>query len=139
MIALAGLNLEWARLAAEERRLAGRIQTSFRNMLGETTPMVDPALQMSRQLALLRLRAGQPDPDGFVSLLARLSEALGPSESDALLAVQYRDGQLNLRLRAGIAGPVAVRERLIESSRLQGLELVFESGRDGQAVVRPLR
>jgi general secretion pathway protein L len=139
MIALAGLNLEWARLAAEERRLAGRIQTSFRNMLGETTPMVDPALQMSRQLALLRLRAGQPDPDGFVSLLARFSEALGPSESDALLAVQYRDGQLNLRLRAGIAGTVAVRERLIESSRLQGLELVFESGRDGQAVVRPLR
>jgi general secretion pathway protein L len=139
LIALVGLNLEWARLAAEERRLSARVQGSFRNMLGENTPMVDPVLQMSRQLALLRLRAGQPDPDGFVSLLARLSEALGPAESDALLTLQYRDGQLNLRLRAGAAGSAAVRERLIEASRLQGLELAFESGRDGQAVVRPLR
>ncbi len=137
--ALVGLNLEWAKLAAEERRLSAQIQGRFKDLLGETTPMVDPVLQMSRQLAVMRLRAGQPDPDGFVSLLARFSEVLSAAETDALVAVQYRDGQLNLSLRAGIANSPAARERLTEASRLQGLALAFEAGREGQAVLRPLR
>jgi hypothetical protein len=85
------------------------------------------------------VRAGRPDPDGFVALLARFGEALGSSSSDALLGLQYRDGQLSLRLRPALTQTPAARERLIDASRMQGLELSFGSDRDGLATVRPLR
>jgi general secretion pathway protein L len=139
LLALLGLNLEWIRLANEERRLAAQLRADFVSVMGANTPMVDPALQLSRRIEALRVRAGRPDPDGFVALLARFGEALGSSSSDALLGLQYRDGQLSLRLRPALTQTPAARERLIDASRMQGLELSFGSDRDGLATVRPLR
>jgi general secretion pathway protein L len=138
-LALIGLNLEWARLAGEERRLSAVVRSEFAAVLGPGTPVVDPVLQLSRHVTALRARAGKPDPDGFIGLLGRLVDALGNYASDALLAVQYRDGQMSVRFRPALTQTPAARDRLIDACRLQGLELAFEAARDGLAIVRPLR
>jgi general secretion pathway protein L len=139
LLALAGLNLEWVRLSNEERRLSAQLRSDFASVMGVGTPMVDPALQLARQIETLRIRAGRPDPDGFLGLLARFTDALGSSATDALLGLQYRDGQLSVRLRPALIQTPAARDRLIDASRMQGLELSFASDREGLATVRPLR
>ncbi|MEN9775800.1 MAG: Cholera toxin secretion protein epsL [Pseudomonadota bacterium] len=138
LIALLGLNLEWARLAAEERQLNDRLAERFARIMGPATPRVDPVLQLSRHLAAARLRAGQADPEGFVPMLSKFAEALGATADDSLLGLQFREGRMTVRLRPQ-ALQATTRDRLVEALRLQGLEGSFEPGPEGVLVVRALR
>jgi general secretion pathway protein L len=111
------------------------MERSFRQTFPNAQVVVDPLLQMQRQVSDLRLRAGQSGPDDFLPLLARFAGALGPRANDALAALEYRDGKLRARFRADFLEGPAARESLRAALRQRGLQLEFEGEGDALAVV----
>jgi hypothetical protein len=97
--------------------------------------VVDPLLQMNRQVASLRARSGQAGPDDVVPLLARLSQALGGIGPDALASVEFRDGKLKVRFQPQRADGRAAREQLREACARAGLKLQFDNDREPVATL----
>ncbi len=127
---LVGLNVHWAQLAQERDELRGALETSFRRTFPEAKVVVDPVLQMEREVAALRTRSGQSGPGDFVPLLARLGQALGAQSLDALESVDYRDGALRVKFRAAVVQTRAARDSLLEACRRVGLRLEFDQPRE---------
>ncbi len=130
--AIVGLNLHWAQLAQERSELRQRMEASFRQAFPKAQVVVDPLLQMQRQTADLRLRAGQSGPEDFLPLLTRFTQALGPRAADSLSSLEYRDGRLKARWRSGALNS-AGREALSAACQRAGLRVQFEA--DDLAVV----
>ncbi|MCX7271854.1 MAG: type II secretion system protein GspL, partial [Burkholderiales bacterium] len=72
-VAVIGLNLHWAQLARERTELRQAMEAGFRQAFPKAQVVVDPLLQMRRQTAELRLRAGQDGPEDFLPLLLRFT------------------------------------------------------------------
>src|SRR5690606_41930942 len=81
----------------ESQRLRAALERGFRETFPQVPVVVDPVLQMERELAGLRARAGQSGPADFVPLLARFAQALGPQAAGAMTAAGDRDGRLVVR------------------------------------------
>ncbi len=139
LVALAGLNLHWALLANESDRLRAHIEQRYRDAFPGTQVIVDPMLQMQRQVASLRARAGQSGPDDFVPLLARFSQALGAQAIDAMAAVEFREGRLRVRFQPGFFEGRAARDALVRSGQQLGLSVRFDADREPTAAVALLR
>jgi general secretion pathway protein L len=135
-VALLGLNLHWAVMAQEKRVLRDSLEQRFRTTFPNMPVVVDPLLQMQRQVATLRAQSGQSGPDDFVPLLTRFSQALGPRALDALAAVDYRDGGLRVQFRPQQVETAAARDALRDACARQGLRLQFDNERDPRATVR---
>lgn len=134
---LAGLNMHWAALANERAALRERMELTFHETFPSAQVVVDPLLQMQRQVSDLRLRSGQSGPADFLPLLTRFSEALGPRASDALASVEYRQGKLKLRLREGFLDGRAARESLRAACQQRGLKLEFDAQEASTVTVEP--
>lgn len=132
---LAGLNLHWGQLARERAQLRAQMEQTFRQAFPGAQVVVDPLLQMQRQVADLRLRAGQSAPDDFLPLLARFSLALGPRANDALAGLEYRGGRLRARFRTEFVDGPAARASLRSALEHRGLRLEFEGDGEPVAVV----
>lgn len=132
---LVGLNLHWGRLAAERAQLRRDMETTFRQAFPNAQVVVDPVLQMQRQVADLRLNAGSSGPEDFMPLVSKFASALGPRATDALAALEYRDGRLKARFRAAFFEGPAARESLRAACQQKGLKLQFEGEGDATAVV----
>ena len=132
---LIGLNLHWAQLARERAQLRAQMELTFRQAFPSAKVVVDPVLQMQRQVSDLRLRAGQSGPDDFLPMVARVAGVLGPRANDALAALEYRDGKLRARFRPDFFDGPAAREALRAVFRQRGLSLQFEGEGDAIAVV----
>ncbi|MCD6681861.1 MAG: type II secretion system protein GspL [Burkholderiaceae bacterium] len=139
VVALLGLNLHWARLAGESDRLHASIEQRYRDAFPGTQVIVDPMLQMQRQVASLRARAGQSGPDDFVPLLARFSQALGGQAIDAMASVEFREGRLRVRFQPGFFEARAARESLVRAGQQLGLSVRFDADREPTAAVALLR
>lgn len=127
---LVGLNIHWAQLTSERNALKASLERKFRQTFPNTPVVVDPMLQMQRQVATLRSRSGQSGPEDFGPLLGRLPAALG-GRQDAVAGIEYREGRLRLRFAPTFVESRASREGLIEAFRRQGLQLKFDG--EGQA------
>ena len=132
LVAVVGMNLHWAQLARERTELRARMEATFRQAFPKAQVVVDPLLQMQRQTADLRLRAGQNGPEDFLPLLTRFTQALGPRAADSLASLEYREGRLKARWRPGGLDAVN-RETLRAACQRAGLRLQFEG--DAQAVI----
>ncbi len=139
VVALIGLNLHWALLAKESDRLRDAIEQRYRDAFPGTQVIVDPMLQMQRQVASLRARAGQSGPDDFVPLLARFSQALGTQAIDAMAAVEFREGRLRVRFQPGFFEARAARDALVGAGQQLGLSVRFDADREPTAAVALLR
>lgn len=135
LAALIGLNLHWGQLARERTAIRSAMESTFRSAFPGTQVVVDPVLQMNRQVAALRSRSGQSGPDDFLPLLGRLGEALGPAGTDALAAMEFRDGRLKVRFRPDRVDGRAAREQLRQACTRAGLKLEFDSDREPTATV----
>ena len=131
---LLGLNVHWAQLAQERNELRAALETTFRSTFPETKVVVDPVLQMEREVSGLRTRAGQSGPGDFVPLLARLGQALGAQSLDSLASVDYRDGALRIKFRPAVVQTRAARDSLVEACRRVGLRLDFDQPRESSLV-----
>jgi len=138
-VALIGLNLHWALLAKESDRLHASIEQRYRDAFPGTQVIVDPMLQMQRQVASLRARAGQSGPDDFVPLLARFSQVLGGQAIDAMASVEFREGRLRVRFQPGFFEARAARDSLVRAGQQLGLSVRFDADREPTAAVALLR
>jgi type II secretion system protein L len=89
-------NIEWWRLANEKRALTKQMERNFRNAFGEESVVVDPALQMQRNLAALHHAAGMPDESDFLSLLDGSASVFAALPSGSVRALHYEAGRLDV-------------------------------------------
>jgi general secretion pathway protein L len=127
---------DWARLAYEARSLRNAMEAEFRNAFPEAVAVVDPALQMRRNVADLRRAAGEPDVTDLVPLLARLAPALAAADARPQ-RLRYERGELELDLAVGSG---ETRERLASRLRVPGMrvrvERIATAGGEPHAKVR---
>jgi general secretion pathway protein L len=127
---------DWVRLAHEARSLRQDMERAFRKAFPDAQSIVDPALQMRRNLADLRRAAGEPDAGDLVPLLARLAPALARANARPR-ALRYERGELQLDLAVG---PDETRERLASRLQVPGvrvrIERVATGGPEPLATVR---
>lgn len=119
--------LDWARLSAERKQLRADMTQTFRQVFPQAA-VVDPVLQMRRQLADLRRTRGLPDAGDFLPMLAAAGLVDGIASQ-----LDYENGRLSWRLGAAGAelGDTLERTRLTLAE--QGYRLRVES--DPQAGV----
>lgn len=101
------------RLKREQRQLAARMEASFRQAFPEATAVVDPVLQMQRQLAALTRAAGRPEAGDFLPLLAQVAPLLEAAGDARLVGIGFDRGVLRLDLMlAGNDAAEGLRRRL---------------------------
>ncbi|MBW8311956.1 MAG: hypothetical protein K0M64_07940 [Rhizobium sp.] len=89
---------EWAALANEQRQLRAAMEADFRAAFPDAVAVVDPPLQMRRQLAQARHAAGQADPGDFLALVSQLGGASPPLPAGSLRVVSYEGSRLGVEL-----------------------------------------
>jgi general secretion pathway protein L len=139
LIALVGLNLQAWQMRAERDTLRVAIENRFRQSFPTASVMVDPVLQMQRQVAQLRTAAGQQAGDDFLPLISRFAQILGNQAADAVASIDYREGRLRVRFRGALAESRATREALVEAGRRMGLRVQLDAEREPGALVSLLR
>jgi general secretion pathway protein L len=80
------------RMSRERDRLEAQREAIFRGAFPEAKAVVDPELQMSRNLEELRRARGLAEGDDFLAQLTRVAR-----ESKAVSSVQYESGRLVAR------------------------------------------
>jgi general secretion pathway protein L len=128
--ALVGLNLHWALQGSQKQALRSAIEQKFRAAFPGTQAVIDPVLQMKRNVAALRAQSGRAGPDDFVPLVSRLAQALGPKGLDAIAALEYREGEIKVRFNPAAATGKSSRDALRQACARLGMKLTFDNERD---------
>lgn len=97
----AALSADWMLLGSEQRAVRGQMEARFRSAFPDAVAVADPALQMRRQLAAARHRAGLPDGGDFAPMLEKVATGLKELPAGGLRTVSYESGRMTLEL-AGI-------------------------------------
>ncbi|TAJ77823.1 MAG: type II secretion system protein GspL [Gallionellaceae bacterium] len=118
-----GTNIEWSLLSHEKTAVAKEMERTFRKAFGETSTVVNPPLQMQRNIAALRHGAGLPDEADFLPLLDRASSALSPLPNGSITALHYESGRLDVDVKLRTAAEVRALQQ-----RLQDKGLSIRSG-----------
>ncbi|MGE0798084.1 MAG: type II secretion system protein GspL [Lautropia sp.] len=130
---LIGLNLHWAMQQAEKRSLRQAIEQKYRAAFPGQQAIVDPLLQMKRNVATLRAQSGRAGPDDFVPIAARFAQALGPQGQSGIAALEFRDGALKVRFEPSVVAAAPARDALRQACARLGLLLQFDNDRDPTA------
>jgi general secretion pathway protein L len=118
VFALHGVALiaDWARLASEQQAVRARMEARFRSVFPEAVAVADPALQMRRQLAAARHRAGLPDGGDFLPMIEKVAGGLQGLPAGALRTVSFESGRMTLELAtADAAGLRRIAARLAQA------------------------
>jgi type II secretion system protein L len=99
LIETIGTNIEWVLLKHEKTQLTQEMERTFRQVFGESSVLVNPALQMQRNIAALRHDTGVPDEADFLSILDQTSGALTSLPSGSIFALHYEAGRLDIDLK----------------------------------------
>lgn len=110
-----GTNIEWGLLNHEKTAITQGMERTFRKAFGDTSVVVNPPLQMQRNISALRHAAGLPDDADFLPLLDQTASALSSFPSGSVTALHYESGRLDadIKLR-GEADIRALQQRLQE-------------------------
>lgn len=104
---------DWARLALEERALRSAMTAQFRTAF-PGAQVVDPALQMRRNLADLARAAAEPGRADALPLLAEVAAPLAGA-GQRIRAVRYDAGRLEIDLPASSATSSAALQAAVRS------------------------
>ena len=91
---------DWALLGGEQRGLRAQMEARFRSAFPDAVAVADPALQMRRQLAIARHRAGLPDGGDFAPMIEKVALGLKALPAGGLRTVSYESGRMILDLGA---------------------------------------
>jgi general secretion pathway protein L len=94
----AALVVDWRALENEQRSLRQQMEARFRATFPEAVAVVDPVLQMRRQLAEARHGAGQTDSGDFLPMIGNVAAALKELPTGAVRVVSYERGRMTLEL-----------------------------------------
>ena len=120
---------DWARLAFEARELRMEMEALFRKAFPDAKAVVDPALQMRRNLAELRRSAGEADAADLLPMLVKLSPVL-VTFSGSPQSLKFERGEIELQLPVS---PGETHERLASRMRIPGLRVRVEGIATGGA------
>jgi general secretion pathway protein L len=120
---------DWARLAFEARELRMEMETLFRKAFPDAKAVVDPALQMRRNLAELRRSAGEADAADLLPMLVKLSPVL-VTFSGSPQSLKFERGEIELQLPVS---PGETHEHLASRMRIPGLRVRVEGIATGGA------
>jgi general secretion pathway protein L len=145
---LLGLNLHWGHLAQEKTKLKAEAERRFMQAFPQTQVVVDPLLQMQRNVSTLRAQAGQSGPEDFVPLAAKLSSALAQTQAltvasgpvraaEAIQSIEFRATKLRVKFITGLADNRANREAILATASRFALKFEFET--DNTLVVGALQ
>jgi general secretion pathway protein L len=115
---------DWGRLAYEARSQHAEMETAFRRAFPDAKAVVDPALQMRRNLSELRRAAGEPDPADVIPLLAQLAPALAALNAHPR-SLRFERGELQLEVELP-PGAKDGRDELAGRLRVPGLRVRVE-------------
>jgi general secretion pathway protein L len=94
-------------LGAEQRAVRAQMEARFRLAFPDAVAVADPALQMRRQLAAARHRAGLADSGDFVPMIDRVAAGLKELPAGTLRSVSYESGRVSLELASTEAPALA--------------------------------
>jgi type II secretory pathway component PulL len=94
-----GSNIEWVLLSQENSKLTHEMERTFRQVFGDSSVVVNPALQMQRNLASLRHDTGVADEADFLLLLDQASGAFSSLPSGSITGLHYEAGRLDVDLK----------------------------------------
>ncbi|WP_265921864.1 type II secretion system protein GspL [Cupriavidus nantongensis] len=101
LVQLIGMNTHWLLLRNEQQRLEAAQAQTLRGAFPQTPTVIDPPLQMRRQVEQLRIASGRSTPDDFLPLADRFAQAARRLAPDALQALEYRGRMLVVTLKPG--------------------------------------
>lgn len=137
-LALHGIALvaDWTLLAGERRSLRGQMEARYRQTFPEAVAVVDPLLQMRRNLAEARHAAGQPDTGDFLPMVGRVAAEFKDVPPEAVRILSYEGGRMTLDLMGSEERAAA---RIAERLRQAGLlvDLASATGRSTLTVRAP--
>ncbi len=107
LLQLLGTGIDAWRLGREQRQLQQAMEASFRQAFPEATVVVDPALQMERQLANLRRTAGIADTQDFLPILGKITPWLQGANGMQLQKINYENQVLKLEFNLPSAAILA--------------------------------
>jgi general secretion pathway protein L len=96
----AALITDWMLLASQQRTVRAQMEARFRRVFPDAVAVVDPALQMRRQLAAARHRAGVPDGGDFAPMIEKVAAGLKTLPAGGLRTVSYESGRMSLEFAA---------------------------------------
>ena len=96
----ASLVADWSLLRGEQRGLRTQMEARFRSTFPDAVAVADPVVQMRRQLAVARHRAGIPDAGDFAPMIEKVALAFKDLPPGGLRSVSYESGRMTLELAA---------------------------------------
>ena len=118
LVQILGMNLHWLLLRNEARHLEASQLQVLHTAFPQVPVVIEPPLQMRRQVEQLRLASGRSTPDDFLPLADRFAQAAGFLAPDALQGLEYRSRTLFVTLKPGTDTA-----RLASSARQAGLNM----------------
>jgi general secretion pathway protein L len=121
LVAVAGLNVHAWLLHAQAQTLRADMVKIVKEVNPQVPVVLDPVAQMRRHLSDLRAGAGT-DTEGFLALARSVARFAAP---DSVQGMQYRGGQLSVRLRTPLAEGDAQRKALLERAAANGVTITI--------------
>jgi general secretion pathway protein L len=99
LIETLGTNIEWMLLNHKKTAVTLDMERTFHKAFGEASTVVNPPLQMQRNIAALRHTAGVPDEADFLSLLDQASSTLSALPNGSITALHYESARLDVDIK----------------------------------------
>jgi len=94
-----GTNIEWMLLSQQKAATTQEMERTFRKAFGESSTVVNPPLQMQRNIAALRHSAGLPDEADLLPLLDQSASTLSALPRGSITALHYESGRLDVDVK----------------------------------------
>jgi type II secretion system protein L len=122
LVGIGGLNVHAWLLNVQAKAVRSDMVKLVKEVNPQVTVVLDPAAQMRRYVSDLRAGAGT-ETDAFLRLARGVATFAAP---DSVQGMEYRGGQLSVRLRAPLEQGDAQRQALLERSAAAGMRVRIE-------------
>jgi general secretion pathway protein L len=140
VVEITGLQWQWAALRGEASALRASEESLFRSAFPETKVVLDPTLQMTRELASLRAGAGRSDQGDFSAMVPELARLFAALPANSLRQMSYEARVLKIRFAPGTVIAQPQRDAAQKRAAGDGYELRFEGeGSSGAGLGASLR
>ena len=135
-VEIIGSNIEWAMLTLEKNQLTKTMQRTFRATFGDTVTLVNPQLQMQRNLAEAKHAAGLSDAGDFLPLLNRGSNSFAALPAGSVVGMHYESGRLDIDLKlARTSDFLKLKQVLLSSGMNVRMDKIRDTGNGAEARV----
>jgi general secretion pathway protein L len=118
VIETVGTNIEWGLLSHEKSTVTQEMERTFRKAFGDSSAVVNPPLQMQRNISALRHTAGLPDDADFLPLLDQAASTLSALPKGGISALHYESGRLDVDIKLRSEADIRALQQRLKSKGL---------------------